>query len=383
MLAKYGVKVAAGDLGCYCKTAEKPAANNHVSKISYIGISTHIIQLLIYYIPRMNIANFKLKLNGELAGDLLGSFASPMGGTVSADKASIDTRQVHGLVTWAPLEEGLHLYVFQLNILRDQEFASHCTIEEQDVYLLTYLFQPEFETARVISEGGPRTVEAKYPSLLIMPDRSETRFTYLAGSRALGISLLCSADWLNRQLAAPGEQGQSVPQLLRLIESTMYRPLSKGELIISKTLFKDLNASANTLEIKAHVYSLLSFLYRSASIKAYRNTQDRYRPTLLKIEKRITSSLYTSMPSAEDLSKEYFMSASTLKRQFKQMYGTTLYDYYLLRKMELAKKLLEEGGQSVSAVAFQLGYESLSHFTAIFKKIHGHSPGKSKRPGKD
>ena len=60
------------------------------------------------------------------------------------------------------------------------------------------------------------------------------------------------------------------------------------------------------------------------------------------------------------------------------MYGKTMYDYYLGKKMELAKWLLQERKISVSETAYRLGYEKVSAFICMFKKYHKILPGSLK-----
>jgi AraC-like DNA-binding protein len=57
------------------------------------------------------------------------------------------------------------------------------------------------------------------------------------------------------------------------------------------------------------------------------------------------------LPSQKQLAREFALSESTLKRHFKAVYGKTMHDYYLEKKMELAKWLLQERKISVSETA--------------------------------
>ncbi|HEY4060883.1 MAG TPA: AraC family transcriptional regulator [Puia sp.] len=100
--------------------------------------------------------------------------------------------------------------------------------------------------------------------------------------------------------------------------------------------------------------------------------------TIRQVEQRLLQNLENRLPSQKELAKEFALSESTLKRHFKVVYGKTLYEYYLGKKMELAKRLLQEGKTSVSETAYKLGYEKVSAFIIIFKKHHGVLPGSLK-----
>ncbi len=67
---------------------------------------------------------------------------------------------------------------------------------------------------------------------------------------------------------------------------------------------------------------------------------------------------------------------STLKKNFKAVYGITVFGYLTTRRMELAKALLLEKELKVAAIAQEVGYKYASHFTAAFRKHFGVLPNK-------
>ena len=75
-----------------------------------------------------------------------------------------------------------------------------------------------------------------------------------------------------------------------------------------------------------------------------------------------------------ELSRKVAMNECYLKKGFKEMYGTTIFDFYQNQRMEHAKDLLYEKGMSVTDVSMMLGYSSISHFSTAFKKQTGLKP---------
>ncbi len=75
-----------------------------------------------------------------------------------------------------------------------------------------------------------------------------------------------------------------------------------------------------------------------------------------------------------DLSRKVAINECYLKKGFKEMFGTTIFDYYQSQRMEHAKYLLYEKGLSVTDVSLMLGYSSISHFSTAFKKQTGLKP---------
>ncbi len=68
------------------------------------------------------------------------------------------------------------------------------------------------------------------------------------------------------------------------------------------------------------------------------------------------------------VSAESRASWARLKLGFKKIYGTAVYGYVRRLRIEEAGKLLKKDVLTVSKVAGELGYRSLSHFTVAFKR---------------
>jgi AraC-like DNA-binding protein len=75
-----------------------------------------------------------------------------------------------------------------------------------------------------------------------------------------------------------------------------------------------------------------------------------------------------------ELSRKAAINECYLKKGFKEMYGTTIFDFFQSQRMEHAKYLLYEKGLTVTEVSASLGYSSISHFSTAFKKHTGIKP---------
>ena len=76
----------------------------------------------------------------------------------------------------------------------------------------------------------------------------------------------------------------------------------------------------------------------------------------------------------KELSRKVAINECYLKKGFKEMFGTTIFDFYQSQRMEHAKYLLYDKGLSVTEVSMLLGYSSISHFSTAFKKHTGIKP---------
>jgi AraC-like DNA-binding protein len=67
-------------------------------------------------------------------------------------------------------------------------------------------------------------------------------------------------------------------------------------------------------------------------------------------------------------------SANYFSEKFKETTGTTFVQYVARTRFEKAAALLREGDLRVSEIAFATGFQSLSQFNRVFKKLSGKSP---------
>ncbi|GAB3740305.1 helix-turn-helix domain-containing protein [Spirosoma lituiforme] len=73
------------------------------------------------------------------------------------------------------------------------------------------------------------------------------------------------------------------------------------------------------------------------------------------------------------------LSERSFIRRFKAATGRTPSEYIQLVKVEQAKLMLEESGQSIKEVSFRLGYDDLTYFRTLFKRHSGLTPVEYRR----
>jgi AraC-like DNA-binding protein len=76
----------------------------------------------------------------------------------------------------------------------------------------------------------------------------------------------------------------------------------------------------------------------------------------------------------EQFARMAHRSVSAFKTEFGKYYGTTPGKWLRKKRLEHAKLLLETSDKSVSDVAFNSGFENVSHFSKAFKERYGTSP---------
>ena len=72
---------------------------------------------------------------------------------------------------------------------------------------------------------------------------------------------------------------------------------------------------------------------------------------------------------------------SSISRLFSQVEGMTIEQFFIAQKVEKIKEWLVYDELSLSEMAFRLGYSSVAHLSAQFKKITGLTPSQFKQMG--
>lgn len=80
------------------------------------------------------------------------------------------------------------------------------------------------------------------------------------------------------------------------------------------------------------------------------------------------------MVTMRDMANLCHLSPSYFSKIFPREMGETFTDYVNRRKVEWAKQKLRNSAESVSSIAFELGYVDTSYFIKVFKKFEGITP---------
>jgi AraC-like DNA-binding protein len=92
---------------------------------------------------------------------------------------------------------------------------------------------------------------------------------------------------------------------------------------------------------------------------------------------------YSQRISLSALAGTFGISPGHLSRTFKQVTGLTFERYLMVKRVELAKRLLLEPLNNASQVAEKCGFSDSSYFARVFRKIAGCSPSDyAKDPGR-
>ncbi|TRX54326.1 helix-turn-helix transcriptional regulator [Fulvivirga sp. M361] len=94
--------------------------------------------------------------------------------------------------------------------------------------------------------------------------------------------------------------------------------------------------------------------------------------------REILSQQLTGELTLNSLAHQVGTNEFTLKKGFKELFGTTVFGYWNEVKMQEAKTMLTEGKLNVAEVSARVGYKNPQHFSAAFKRYYGYPPSESR-----
>lgn len=219
------------------------------------------------------------------------------------------------------------------------------------------------------------------PDMIFMAGEHPLLYTFLPGHRIKALVINVSAEWVFREFrdADPDLLFQAhdlfydkKPLLFTEEASfTMHHSLEEMQDLMSRDPGNPFYARTKTLSILHDIFRRLQTT--QAHNKKESNIQ--LHAKMFAIEKILDEYLDKNLPPIKDIAKQVALSESTLKRNFKKVYGVSIYEFYLRKKMQLARHLLDQQPISVKEVAYMLGYEKTSNFITMFKKYYDFSPG--------
>ena len=143
---------------------------------------------------------------------------------------------------------------------------------------------------------------------------------------------------------------------------------------------KDCPAQGHTryLYMEGKVMEILSLVTHNLEQEQNR----RHLPVKLdKKDKRSLGKAVTQMkndlsayPSIPELARTASMSPSRFQLAFRQVYGTTAYEYLKVMRMNYSLLLLQDSDDSIRTIALKSGYRNAGHFAGLFRKTFGMGP---------
>ena len=102
--------------------------------------------------------------------------------------------------------------------------------------------------------------------------------------------------------------------------------------------------------------------------------QENAEPPVVARAKQFINEHQTEDLSLGQVAKTVNMSTFYFCKMFKKITGINFTEYLSRVRIEKAKNLLLNPNLSISEIAYEVGFQSLTHFNRVFKRILGQSP---------
>ena len=254
---------------------------------------------------------------------------------------------------------------------------------EQEGYIL-YVRKLEISDKYVFNIGEERkeTEYETYETAFLISSRTDHTLEFKKGTHVMSLAIYMEEEWVKRNL-----DETSLTKIREYVSLglTNYNkePLPvKYKKILETMLREDLQLPLDNLFLQTRAFRLLehflnAVLTRSEKdITAYISELDMAK--LIQVEKLLLDKYLCEFPSIEELARIALMSETKLKKLFKQVFNTGLYEYYQKNRMHQARQLLLSGKHKISEIGTLLGYANLSNFSVAFKKEFGYLPSEYK-----
>ena len=186
------------------------------------------------------------------------------------------------------------------------------------------------------------------------------------------------------QFVKPKKNGQLTDDVLMFNHASSFSKMlplcGKTRIVLEALLNNSYSGSLENIFVNAQVQMLLLYSMdcmvgdkevEEFSCKFLSNELDREK--IVKAREILLQHIGEPI-TIKELSRKVAINECYLKKGFKEMFGSTIFDFYQSQRMEHAKYLLYEKGLNVTDVSDLLGYSSISHFSTAFKKHTGLKP---------
>ncbi|WP_419778954.1 helix-turn-helix transcriptional regulator [Maridesulfovibrio sp.] len=126
--------------------------------------------------------------------------------------------------------------------------------------------------------------------------------------------------------------------------------------------------------LRLKIRELLHYLCSSAGNEDFLNFLLDCRNGLKTDLSAIMEQYFNKNISLGDMAELSGRSLSTFKREFSRTFNTTPAKWIRERRLSWAAQLLRNSNKNITEITYDSGYDSLSHFSSLFRKQYGMTP---------
>ncbi|MEO8406185.1 MAG: AraC family transcriptional regulator, partial [Chitinophagaceae bacterium] len=280
---------------------------------------------------------------------------------------TLPPKKGNGIIKKIDAANGLTIYLWDVQLHETLHLERTANKPgSKNSFSLFYIFSPAYLTITKNDNDSYPNLPLK--NIVFASDGVSLDFLVKPWQSARMIQIEMTREWLMNEYEHSGlSTCPAYNNFLNNSESVLFTELATFDTCHTfANMVSHINReSSDSFYLKAKTLSLLCDIFilagkQQSAIVSENNTLIQEK--MLAVEKILDDCLETTLPSIASIAKQMALSESTLKRNFKQLYGTSIYEYYLQKKMKKAREIFSESPIPVKEVAYRLGYEKVSNF---------------------
>jgi AraC-like DNA-binding protein len=286
-----------------------------------------------------------------------------------------------GSLRFVELPNGIHVNIIHATMNQDWLICRRKIREEMYVLRFHELTIPDTLEIRI---GDERVKESHTTRSIAYLTNTLSDWAYLGakGTVYKGIDVLFNATWLAGYLGVENIEDVLSAYLSLQVENIHTEPLDSEYRRLMQEIVEVEDDSPMRLAI---IQNRIMLLIERFFLRIYERKKNSFFniplskadiDRMMQVESLLTRDVFEPAPTISQLARMVSISESKLKKDFKMIYGSPVYEYFQKVRMQAAKDKLLSGGHSIKEVAMELGYSNLSNFTIAFKKEFGLLPSK-------
>src|SRR5579871_679039 len=280
-----------------------------------------------------------------------------------------------GIIMKADLGDGMIIYLWDITLSFDMQLKRFHEKIAEDSYCISFFLEPTDLKFRFGFQPAYKTADVSH-YCFVLSGKANIDLLVDRNTRCRYITLVVPTSMMTADI-----KRELRNQVQRHHLGFRFFALRFEEYKVVLSLFDMMRSNESLIHLKLQASvifdALINNIHFLKSTRLKKISLDQNK--MLNIEKRIIENVESNIPSLSRLADEMEMSESSVKRHFKIIFGKSIYQYYLEKKMQHARLLLLNKHMNVSEVSAKLGYEKTSHFIKMFKKHIGYLPGKLKK----
>jgi AraC-like DNA-binding protein len=255
--------------------------------------------------------------------------------------------------------------------------------EEEGLLLVLLSYKGDLQ---IVTGGGKDLMQPVSPGLALLSTAGKSLvFRSVSPVVFSAVILFIPRSWITGFMTG-NDNFSKIEQVLQQDSNVVTCRLGRRQLsLISSILDYDPEFKGNLLEMQNNALGLLEYFlcnrHRSllgvASPDTIGNEDDL---SLIKEVESYISEYYCSDTfTVDSILKKTYTSYHKLNFLFKSMHGMTISEYIRNKRIEKSKEMIADNAKSISQIAYEIGYSSISNYILAFKKIYQITPGKYKK----